>query len=289
MIVKPKIARCKRCDTEFIKKTANQIFCSHRCKAPLVKSYGERVSEPQFATGECRECAKEFLKKVTSSRQFCCGETCYKAYVKRTSRESKPLRDCKVCGAEFKYSGRAQHTCSNSCKLAYYAQKGVSCITLQCTCGAEIIVRKDTKSAKLSARKNWICHECLYSDAKMIHCEKCGKRTRSLAGRTKCAHCTQAEAVKMVVKCDTCGGIVRRTGETRCGYCRERPSQIKKGTIRKPYVKKKKQLVVESYPCATCQHGKSSTHSDTGWECKASAAICKPWSQKNLYKELVIV
>jgi|LakMenEpi03Aug12_release.lakeMendotaPanAssembly.Ray.scaffolds.fasta_scaffold44884_5 hypothetical protein len=280
MMREPKILRCKRCESEFIAKTSNQIFCSHRCKAPLVESYSRRVGEIQTITSECRQCAKEFLKRVTSPGQFCCSQDCYREYVKRTQRESKPLRDCKICGSEFHYTGHSAHTCSLKCKAAYYEKKGIKCYTIRCECGAEMLARKDSKSLK---NKRWICHQCLYATAKTIYCDKCGLKTRSFNGRTKCISCEQGVEKKPVVKCDLCESVIRRPGHTRCTYCQERPRQ--QDRIRTKT--KSKKIITPSYPsypCATCKAGKPNAASEIGWECLRSAAVCKPWAGAVLHE-----
>jgi hypothetical protein len=37
--------------------------------------------------------------------------------------------------------------------------------------------------------------------------------------------------------------------------------------------------------CATCKHGKANEASYTGWECKASAIVCRPIHQGVLYEQ----
>jgi hypothetical protein len=288
LIIEQKIAYCKRCDAEFFKKTANQIFCSHRCKAPLVESYASQVGQPKMVTGECRECAKEFLKRATSLNQFCCTSECYRKYANRTNRENRP-RECKHCGKKFTFDGKHVNCCSDNCKEAYYRKKGISCVTIACSCGAEFLIRKDTRSIK--ENRKWLCHKCLFSDAKIIHCEKCGLKTRSYNGRTKCAPCLKAIEQESA-KCDTCNTAIRKKGETRCSYCKERPQQVEAGVIapqgqrRGPY--KKKPVVapkLPAYPCATCKAGKQNDASETGWECAKSATVCKPWAGAKLHEQ----
>ena len=285
-MVGAKIAHCKRCDVEFIKKTANQLFCSYRCKVPLVKGYADRVGEVKMVTGECRECAKEFLKRATNPNQFCCSDTCYRQYLKRTQRQTKPMRDCRNCGIEFTSDGNTQYTCSPTCKQQYYEKRGIKCATVKCDCGEEMLMRADSKSVK---KNQWICHKCLYSDAKTINCEKCGLRTRSFGGRKKCVACIGSVEEKPKVKCDICEAVIRRAGQTRCAYCKERPWQVSEGPPnrkRGPYKPRAAAAPkLPLYPCATCKAGKANAASETGWECGKSATVCRPWAGAKLHEQ----
>lgn len=117
-------------------------------------------------------------------------------------------------------------------------------------------------------------------------CLVCGSRGRRYVQPWCCGQLA-TPSMLVPIPCKTCGvEFVRREGsQAHCVSCTPRQTEESRRRSRKAVSVEAARRV---YPCATCIHGASSEHAETGWECIIQAAFtCAPYGAARLYKERV--
>lgn len=241
----------------------------------------------------CRECGAKIPEKTTTNgrdRKFC-DIKCANRY-KLKNKLNLKTKKCSFCQKEFTPNLNLKNMCSPDCcrksieSVAHYRWDSVHCHQ----CGFERVY--NTKEAKRFKRnEKFFCNICTAAarqkgEIKKLHCEKCGLPARVHKDEEKklCAGCRDDLKREHKSHCQTCkkqlSAYMVERGHSQCGWCRKNPGLARKlGAITNSEVK------VNRWPCASCDFGRSSEYAETGWECLANAAACKPWGPKNLYRK----
>jgi len=171
---------------------------------------------------------------------------------------------CPHCKKEFVKEHQKQIFCSRMCSRAYDTHKKLKVIDKVCVvCNKAYTVTEST--LRISKNKD-ACYSCYRKESSkdrlyLRQCKVCGKDfRRKNDGATVCsAACEEKTKNRVTVKFETAP---------------------KRSVKQDPKVK-----LESSMPCVDCAHGQRAAYSDTGWECKANARVCAPFTEKKLFKQ----
>lgn len=102
---------CINCSKEFFSREKNKKYCSRKCYI---------VFRRESSRYNCLNCGKErFAGRKTKFPKFC-SVRCYKSYVALHGRpgakgRNYPIKNCVLCGSEFKRKCLTQKFCSRRC------------------------------------------------------------------------------------------------------------------------------------------------------------------------------
>lgn len=139
-----------------------------------------------------------------------------------------------------------------------------------------------------------ICQQCRdVFEAASLTQKYCGTRCKKAYALAK-----DAEKIPNICKRCQCEYLIRRsslkksTVTSLCPSCinRDRSEAVKArpippaqdGRHNNIYRIKPPKVKIDA-PCAKCVHGRANAQSDTGWECRANAMVCKPLAGKFLF------
>lgn len=158
---------CVVCGEEFTTTKSRYICCSEECskvrKKETQREWDIKNYEPAPPrTVECKNCGKEF---ETSTTQEYCSDDCKEKYNKSVQRAKKkeewqalPVKECTVCGAEFKSWQPTQVTCSKKCSRTHANRKKRAYD--KATKSQVEVIDNDITVEGLFERDKGICHLC---------------------------------------------------------------------------------------------------------------------------------
>lgn len=171
-------------------------------------------------------------------------------------------RKCTHCGAEYAPTAPRQVFCNPICSQA--ADR----------------IKRLTKIEK-------VCNVC---EKTYTQCAEVAKKTKWKSTCRSCIASIQGAEKQAVRQCIVCGKTYTgKTSQTKIcsAACKQKAALAQPKRFNNDYTPTAKALQKfgNKFACKTCEFGAVNQHSTTGYECRANARICAPFTAMRLYKE----